>query len=125
MKEQCPPVWPGVGIGIGVPGSVVATSLVSACAVGMPSPVSPPMRTMRAIHTAHSGRHTDRDRIHNPAVHEHVAAHPQLVEVDAGLVFDDERRLAQRLEILCGPLVDVGRVGIAAGAQLEIRARDA
>ncbi len=46
-NEQCPPVWPGVGIAIGVPGRRAATSSVSACVVGMPSRVSAPLRADR------------------------------------------------------------------------------
>ena len=54
-NEQCPPVWPGVGIAIGAPGSPAATSSVSACAVGMPSRVNAPLRLIATDHFSQRG----------------------------------------------------------------------
>ena len=56
MKLQCPLVCPGVGIALGWPGSVAAMSAVNACAVGMPSRTSPPLRISCTDHGAQPGR---------------------------------------------------------------------
>ena len=51
-NEQCPPVCPGVGIAIGVPGRPAATSSVSAWVLGMPSWVSAPLRVIATDHVS-------------------------------------------------------------------------
>ena len=54
-NEQCPPVWPGLGMAIGAPGRAAATSSVSACVVGMPSWVNAPLRLIATDHFSQRG----------------------------------------------------------------------
>ncbi len=58
MNEQWPPVCPGLGMAIGVPGSPAATSSVNACAVGMPSRVNAPLRLIATDHFSQRGCQT-------------------------------------------------------------------
>jgi hypothetical protein len=54
-----------------------------------------------------------------------VVSHAQAIEVDARLVVDEERGLAQRGEVVGGALVHGVRVRIGAGRQFDFRARHA
>ena len=47
------------------------------------------------------------------------------VQIEARRVFDHERRLLERVEILRRAIVHILRIRIRAGRQLDLRARDA
>ena len=54
-----------------------------------------------------------------------VAAHPQAIEVDARLVLDDQRAVAERREVVGRALIDRGGIRIRAGGSSSSGARDA
>ena len=54
-----------------------------------------------------------------------VRAHAQPIQIEARRVFDHERRLPERCEILRRAIVDILGVGIGAGGELDLGARHA
>src|SRR5262245_58835407 len=53
-----------------------------------------------------------------------MVAHLEAVEIEGGVAFENERRFLQPQEIVCGLLVDSGRVRVCPLGKLDFGARD-